>query len=84
MTGQKEYLMMQSKLGSFVEAMVNTLIGYFISLAVQLIIYPFYGATFTFVQNLQIGVIFMIVSIVRGYIIRRWFNKHIHKMASKI
>jgi len=76
--------MRQSKLGSFVEAMTNTFIGYFISLIVQFIVYPLYGATFTFMQNIQIGLIFMIVSILRSYIIRRWFNKYIHLMASKI
>lgn len=65
---------MQSRLQSFIEAWANTLIGYFVNLAVQLLVYPLYGATFTFSQNIQIGLIFMMVSIVRSYMLRRGFN----------
>jgi len=75
---------MQSRLSSFIESMVNVLIGYFVSLLVQLVVYPLYGATFTFSQNIQIGLIFMAVAIVRSYVIRRWFNARIHAAALKL
>ncbi len=65
---------MQNRLQSLIEAWANTIIGYFINLAVQLVVYPFYGATFTFGQNIQIGLIFMAVSILRSYGLRRAFN----------
>lgn len=65
---------MQSRLQSMIEAWANTIIGYFINLAVQLMVYPIYGATFTFGQNVQIGLIFMVVSIARSYSLRRAFN----------
>jgi len=65
---------MQTRLQSLIEAWANTLIGYVINLLVQLVVYPFYGATFTFGQNIQIGLIFMVVSIARSYILRRGFN----------
>lgn len=68
---------MQSRLQSFIEAWSNTIIGYFINLAVQLVVYPLYGATFTFSQNIQIGLIFMVVSIARSYLLRRAFNKKV-------
>lgn len=68
---------MQTKLQSFLEAWANTLIGYTINLGVQLVVYPFFGATFSFGQNLQIGLIFLIVSITRSYVLRRAFN-HLH------
>ena len=42
---------MQSRLQSFIEAWSNAIIGYFINLAVQLVVYPFYGATFTFCRR---------------------------------
>lgn len=67
---------MQNRLQSFIEAWANTFIGYFVNLIVQLLVYPLYGATFTFGQNIQIGLIFMAVSIVRGYALRRIFNHH--------
>ena len=76
--------MTQSKLGSFVEAVMNTAIGYVLSLIVQLIVYPLYGAKFTFFENIQIGLIFMVVSLLRSYVIRRWFNQYIHKASLKI
>jgi hypothetical protein len=66
--------MKQSRFQSFIEAWSNTVIGYFINLAVQLVVYPFYGATFSFGQNIQIGLIFMAVSITRSYVLRRFFN----------
>lgn len=65
---------MQSRLHSFAEAWINTLVGYLINIGVQIIVYPIYGATFTLSQNLQLGLIFMIVSIVRSYALRRAFN----------
>lgn len=76
--------MSQSKLGSLIEAFAHTFIGYFLSLAVQFIVYPLYGATFSVQQNIEIGLIFMVVSLIRGYVIRRWFNDSIHRAAMKI
>ena len=75
--------MTQTQLGSFIEALANTLIGYLINLGVQLIVYPLYGAVFTLWQNIEIGLIFMVVSIVRGYVIR-WFNGRLHAAALRI
>jgi hypothetical protein len=66
--------MTQTRLQSLIEAWSNTIIGYFVNLGVQLVVYPFYGATFSFGQNIQIGLIFMAVSITRGYVMRRYFN----------
>lgn len=69
---------MQSKTSSFIEAIANTLIGYVINLGVQLVVYPFFGATFSFKQNLAIGLIFMVVSVTRSYVLRRFFNARLH------
>lgn len=66
---------MQTRLQSMIEAWSNTLIGYLLNLGVQLIVYPLYGATFTFGQNIQIGLIFMAVSIARSYALRRFYNR---------
>jgi hypothetical protein len=75
---------MQSRLSSFIESMANVCIGYFLSLLVQLVVYPMFGATFTFTQNIQIGLIFMVVGIIRSYVIRRWFNARIHAAALRL
>jgi membrane protein implicated in regulation of membrane protease activity len=76
--------MNQTRLGSLIEALLNTLIGYFLNLGVQLVVYPFFGATFTFGQNIQIGLIFMVVSISRSYVIRRWLNQRLHAAAQHL
>ena len=65
---------MQTKLQSFLEACSNTFIGYAINILVQLIVYPLYGAKFTLGQNIQIGLIFMAVSLTRSFVLRRFFN----------
>lgn len=66
---------MQSKIDSFRETLVQTLVGYLLSFVVQLVVFPLYGASFTLWQNMQIGLIFLIVSVARGYIIRRFYNR---------
>jgi len=42
---------------------------------IQLIIYPMMGIPVTFSQNLIITAVFFAVSIVRGYAVRRIFEK---------
>ena len=76
--------MTQSRQSSLIESLTNTFLGYVINIIVQLIVYPMYGAVFTFVENIEIGLIFMVVSITRSYVLRRWFNSRIHKAAQRL
>lgn len=66
---------MQTKLESLKESCVNVLIGYVIAISSQIIIFPLVGVSATFSQNLEIGVYFTIVSLLRSYLVRRYFNK---------
>ncbi len=66
---------MQTKLQSLVESFSNVLIGYFVALLTQLIVFPLYGMDVNLFKNIQIGIIFTFVSILRSYILRRVFNK---------
>lgn len=66
---------MQKKSHSLIESLINVLIGYFIALAAQLIIFPRFGIHISMSDNLMIGVLFTIVSIVRSYVLRRLFNR---------
>ena len=66
---------MQSKYHSFLESLTNILIGYFVALVSQLIIFPFYGVHISLSENIAIGAWFTIISIIRSYVLRRWFNK---------
>ena len=66
---------MQSKLDSLTEAIINTFIGFVIAFISQLVFFPIVGIDVTLGQNLILTVLFTLVSIVRTYIIRRYFNK---------
>lgn len=65
---------MQTKKHSLLESLLNTLVGFLISLLVQLLIYPMLNIPVTLFENVIITSVFTIVSIIRGYIIRRYFN----------
>ena len=64
----------QSKKHSLLESIVNVVIGYGIAILSQIAIFPLFGIHIPLRDNLLIGVIFTIVSIVRSYALRRAFN----------
>lgn len=66
---------MQSKLESFKETLTNILIGYVTAIFSQLVIFPFFDIKLPIDDNIQIAVWFTLISFVRSYVIRRWFNK---------
>lgn len=67
--------MAQTKLGSAVEVFLNLLVGYTINFTANLLILPLFGfQTLTVTKNLEIGLVFTVISIARQYIIRRYFN----------
>ena len=65
---------MQSRLASLIESLANVAIGYSVALATQLTVFPLFGLEVRLDQNLAIGAIFTVVSIVRSYAVRRAFN----------
>jgi hypothetical protein len=66
--------MTQNKKQSFLESVIQTLIGLVTSILIQVILYPVMGIPVTFKQNLIITFVFFTVSILRGYFVRRFFN----------
>jgi hypothetical protein len=76
--------MSQSRLGSFIEAWINVLIGFGINWVANLAILPLFGFAVTGAQAAGMGVIFTVISVVRSYAIRRWFNARIHQAATKL
>jgi hypothetical protein len=66
---------MQTKKQSFVEALSNTFIGFSISYLSTFLIFPLMGFNSSYKQNLIITIYFTIVSILRSYAVRRFFNK---------
>jgi len=65
----------QSKKNSAIESFFNVVIGLIISFLIQLIIYPAMQIEVSINQNLIITFVFFIASFIRGYLIRRLFNK---------
>ena len=72
---------MQSRLSSFIESVINVLIGYGVALLSQIIIFPLFDIHVSLQTNLWIGAWFTAISLVRSYVIRRYFNARIHKAA---
>jgi hypothetical protein len=75
---------MQTKLGSLIESFMNIAIGYGVALMSQIIIFPLFDINVPLKTNLWIGLWFTVVSLIRSYIIRRWFNARIHNAAQSI
>lgn len=67
--------MQQSRLHSLIEAFSQVFIGYLINVGVGVLVFPLFGATFTLTQNFGIGLVFLVVALIRSYIIRRYFNR---------
>lgn len=66
---------MQTKKQSAFESLTNILVGLFTSFIIQLIIYPLLNIEVSVNENIIITIVFFIVSFIRGYLIRRIFNK---------
>lgn len=66
--------MTQSRLESLVETVCSTLVGYTLALVGQLVIFPLYGVEITLNANMQIVAWFTLLSLVRSYCVRRYFE----------
>lgn len=70
---------MQSKKQSLVEVIVSTLVAFAISAVLQeFVVAPLFDLDTTHAQNLLITVFFTVVSLVRSYLFRRFFN-YLHR-----
>ena len=67
--------MAQTKKLSFMESLTQTIIGLVTSFLIQIVIYPTLNIEVSLNQNIIITLVFFVASIVRGYIVRRLFNK---------
>lgn len=66
--------MSQSRLHSAIESVANTVVGYGVALASQLVVFPLFDIHIPFTSNLAIGAWFTVISLVRSYCVRRFFN----------
>ena len=68
---------MQTKYQSLIESLTNILIGYLTALLSQVLIFPLFDIYVSLQDNLLIGLYFTIISLLRSYLVRRYFNKRI-------
>lgn len=66
--------MKQSRWMSFAEAVVNVVVGYGVAVVTQMLVLPLFGIRASVSDNLLIGVIFTMVSLVRSFTLRRVFE----------
>ena len=57
------------------ESVIDVGSGYFLSIAIMLIVFPLFDLHPTIFENLQIALIFMVVSMTRSALWRRFFRK---------
>lgn len=75
--------MTQTHLQSLIETLTSVLLGYVVAILSQLLIFPLFGIRVAFTDNLLIAGYFTVISVLRGYVVRRWFNKKLMKGLSK-
>ena len=67
--------MTQSPAMSLVEAATNVVVGYGLAVLTQIVVFPWFGIEAALVDHLAIGLAFVGVSLVRGYLLLRLFER---------
>lgn len=65
---------MQTPKQSAIEGVWNILWGYLFGAIANWFVLPWFGYSVNMKQALEISVVFSIISFIRGYVVRRWFN----------
>ncbi len=65
---------MQSRRMSMIEVATNIVIGLVVSFISQIVIFKLYDIHISVTQNVEITIWFTVISIIRSYLVRRWFN----------
>lgn len=76
--------MLQTRKESLIESLMNIAIGYSVAMVSQLALFPLFGIAVPLSTNLWLGAWFTGISLVRGYVIRRWFNARLHQAARRM
>ncbi len=66
--------MKQSRAMSLAESLANVAVGYGVAVLTQIAVFPLFGLSVTLTQNLLMGGLFTMVSIVRSFALRRVFE----------
>lgn len=83
--------MSQSRLSSFYEALINIVIGFSLNYVFNLILIPMFvtgqdgkPVVISHSANFWMGCAFTVVSLARSYVIRRYFNARLQRLAQQM
>jgi len=65
---------MQSRRQSLIEAITNVVVGYTLAVMTQIVVFPWFGLQVSLGDNLAIGALFVMISLLRSYALRRLFE----------
>lgn len=65
----------QTHKASLVETLLNTSLGFGVAMTAQILVFPLFDIHIPISSNFLIGAIFTVVSIARGYVLRRVFEQ---------
>ena len=65
---------MQTKKQSFIETLTSVFVGWLIGVILNMLVLPLFDYNVSLTDGVLISIIFTAVSVIRGYVIRRWFN----------
>ena len=66
---------MQSRRRSLLEAISNVVVGYALAVITQIVVFPWFGLQVSLGDNLSIGALFVTISLIRSYALRRVFAR---------
>ena len=65
---------MQTKRQSLIETLTSVFVGWLIGVILNMLVLPLFDYDVSLTDGVLISIIFTAVSVVRGYVIRRFFN----------
>ena len=67
--------MTQSRRMSLIEATTNVAVGYVLAVATQIMVFPWFGLHPSLGDNFALGAVFVGISLLRSYALRRIFER---------
>lgn len=67
--------MTQPRRMSFAEATANVVVGYVLAVTTQIVVFPWFGLHPSLGENLALGGVFVGISFLRSYALRRLFER---------
>ncbi|MEI4235302.1 DUF7220 family protein [Roseovarius sp. D22-M7] len=67
---------MQTRTMSMIEAITNVVVGYAVAVLTQLAVFPLFGLEAALDEHLAIGLVFLGISLIRSYLLRRLFEAY--------